>query len=89
MIEVGKPINKEQKSLLHRLLNTQDLIDISTEVSVSYGTVRGLYYRTIPVTEESKQAVYKMINKAFEKSEEAITYFTKAKSELESMLPKV
>lgn len=88
-MEIGKPITEEQKSLLHRLLNTQDLIDVSTEVSVSYSTVRHLFYRTQSVTEENRAAVYKMINKAFQKSEEAITYFTKAKQQLEEMLPKV
>ncbi|WP_440881439.1 hypothetical protein [Tenacibaculum sp. C7A-26P2] len=89
MVEIGKPITEEQKSLLHRLLDTKDLVDISATVDVSYSTVRSIYYRTQTITEDNKEAIYKMINKAFEKSEDAIVYFTKAKSELEAMLPKI
>lgn len=87
-MEIGKPITEDQKMLFHRLLTTNDLIDISSEVDVSYSTVRNIYYRTQSITEENKEAMCKMINKAFQKSEDAITYFTKAKQQLEEMLPK-
>ena len=89
MPQIGEPITKEQKNLLNRLLTTQDLIDVSTTVDDSYSTVKSLFYRTASVTEENQQAVYKMISRAFQKAEESLVYFTKAKSELEAMLPKV
>jgi len=89
MPQIGEPITKEQKDLLNRLLTTQDLIDVSTTVDASYSTVKSLFYRTASVTEENQQAVYKMISRAFQKAEESLVYFTKAKSELEAMLPKV
>ena len=89
MLEIGKPITEEQKELFHRLLTTNDLINISAEVPVSYSTVRNLHYRTQSITDENICAVYKMINKAFEKTEDAIVYFAKAKSELNQMLPKI
>jgi len=88
MIQLGTPITQELKSVLQRLLNTQDLIDISAEVEFSYSTVRSLYYRTQSVTEENQEVVYKMVNKAFSKAEESITYFEKAKQELKISLPK-
>ena len=88
MLEVGKPITKAQKELFNRLLTIDDLIDISAEILPSYSTVRNLYYRKQSITEENICAVYRMINKAFEKTEDAIVYFSKAKSELNQMLPK-
>lgn len=89
MVQIGHPITEEQKELFNRLLSTNDLVELSTTVNVSYATVKALAYRTQPVTENNKEAVVKMINKSFEKAENAITYFTKAKHELEAMLPKV
>ena len=88
MVEIGKPISKEQRDLFDKILTIQDITDISADSSLSYSTFRELFYRRADVTETNKEAVYKMINKAFEKTEEAIVYFTKAKSELERMLPK-
>ncbi|MBS3993163.1 MAG: hypothetical protein KGZ87_05560 [Bacteroidetes bacterium] len=86
MVIVGNPITEEQKSIFHRLLTTNDLIDISTKVNVSYSTVRNIFYRTQSITEENKEVVAKMISKSFEKTEDALIYFEKAKSELKQML---
>jgi hypothetical protein len=90
MIEIGKPITEEQKNLFHRLLTTNDLIEITAdkEVNVSYSTVKELYYRTCTITDRNKEAVVKMINLSFKKTQDAIVYFAKAKQELEQMLPK-
>ncbi len=87
MVLVGSPITEDQKKLFHRLLTINDLIEISTQVEVSYSTVRNLFYRTQSVTEENKEAVIKMIARAFEKTEDSLIYFEKAKSELKQMLP--
>ena len=79
---IGQPITQNLKSLLHRLLTTQDLIDISTEANVSYSTVRAIYYRTQTITNDNLIAVEKMIQKAFEKSNESINFFIDAKKQL-------
>ncbi|MCB0460350.1 MAG: hypothetical protein KDC74_10100 [Flavobacteriaceae bacterium] len=89
MIQVGEPITKEQKELFQRILTIQDVMDVATSVNVSYPTVRNIYYRNVTVTEDNKEAAQGLINKAFEKVEDALSYFQKAKSELESMIPKV
>ena len=88
MIQVGEPISKELRDVFNRILTIDDLMDISTEVSVSYSTIRNIYYRTQTITEENKEAAYKMMNKAFEKVENALVFFYKAKQHLEEMMPK-
>jgi DNA topoisomerase VI subunit A len=88
MVEIGKPITKEQKELFQKLLTIENIVDLAAESTLSYSTFRELFYRKADVTETNKEAVYKMISKAFQKTEESIVYFAKAKSQLEAMLPK-
>lgn len=90
MIKIGEPITEGQKELFHRLLNTNDLINITSnkDVKVSYSTVKELFYRSCVITERNKEAVIKMINLSFQKTDDALVYFSKAKQELEQMLPK-
>ena len=89
MIQIGEPITKEQKQLFQRVLTIQDVMDVAASTKVSYSAVRNLYYRNVTVTEHNKIAAQGLVNKAFEKVEDALSYFLKAKSELETMLPTI
>lgn len=89
MFKEGNPISREQRELLGRILNIQDIMDVAEDIDVSYQTVRNIFYRHQSITKDNKVAAYKLVNKALAKSEESIAYFLKAKSELEAMLPKI
>lgn len=87
-MEIGKPITEAQKDLFHRLLTTKDLIDISAQGTVSYSTVRNLYYRTQSITEGNLEAVIRMTELALEKSKSSITFFENAERQLEELISK-
>lgn len=84
-MKIGEPITKTQKDLFQRVLTIQDVMDVAEKTSISYSTVRNLYYRNTTITENNLIAVQGLINKSFEKVENALSYFEKAKSELKQM----
>ena len=88
MLEIGSLITEVQQELFSKLLTENDLENITKEVGVELIVVKNIFYRKQPICEENICVVYKMINKAFEKTEDAIVYFSKVKSELNQMLPK-
>ena len=84
---VGNSITKKEKEIFQRVLNTQDLMDVSQTVNVSLSTVKNVYYRTVTITEENKHAYFAIRSKAFEKIEHSLSYFRKAKSDLLETVP--
>jgi len=84
---VGNSITKKEKEIFQRVLNTQDLMDVSESVAVSLSTVKNVYYRNVTITVDNKPAYLAIKSKAFEKIETSLTYFQKAKSDLLATMP--
>ena len=84
---IGSAITKEEKKIFQRIINTQDLMDISESVDVSLSTVKNVYYRNVTVTKDNELAYLAIKSKAFEKIEEALYFFEKAKSDLLATMP--
>ena len=89
MIQEGFPITKPMKNILHKILDTQDLMEVAQRSGVSYSTVRNIYYRTQTITLNNKIVVYKLLNAAFAKSCNELNYFTEIINQLNLMMPKV
>lgn len=85
---LGNSITKEEKEIFQRVLNIQDLMDVSHSVNVSLSTVKNVYYRNVTITKDNKPAYFALKSKAFEKIEDALTFFQKAKSDLIATTPK-
>tara|TARA_R110000764_G_scaffold161958_1_gene249238 strand:+ start:114 stop:386 length:273 start_codon:yes stop_codon:yes gene_type:complete len=88
MIKVGFPISMSLQNTLQSVLDGQDLVDVAEKVPLSFSTVKGLYYRSLDVTNTNQAAAFGLVNKAFEKATENLAHFTKIKGELEMILPK-
>ena len=64
MIKEGFPLDKKLHSILREILSTQDVMDVSVKVNLSFSTVRDLYYRTGSVTQANKKAAFELIEAA-------------------------
>lgn len=78
MLENGKRIPENLKEILKRLLTTDDLMDVADGLTVSYSTVRALYYRKAVITLENAEAVEALVKLAKDKASNAITFFNDA-----------
>ena len=84
---VGNSITKKEKEIFQRVLNTQDLMDVSESVAVSLSTVKNVYYRNVTITVDNKPAYLAIKSKAFEKIKGALYFFEKAKKDLLATMP--
>lgn len=88
MANVGEKVSEKQKALFERILNVRDLEDIAIKTELSYSTIRDIYRAKNNLTSNNVKGYYEMIRKSLQKTEDALTFFEKAKSELNQMIPK-